>query len=305
MKIVFMGTPHFAVPCLDILVANGYDIVGVITAPDKPAGRGYKLQQSAVKKYALSKGLTVLQPTNLKRKSFIKELRSLQADLQVVVAFRMLPAVVFEMPPKGTINVHASLLPQYRGAAPINWAVINGEKETGVTTFFIEQKIDTGKIIHQAKIPIGDNETAGELHDRLMETGATTLLKSVNAIAANDYPQIPQQEAEVMHKAYKIYKESCLINFDQSTQKVHDFIRGMSPYPTAYTAMPNGKTLKIFKAEKLLQEHDKPAGSMHTDQKTYLHFATKDGFMNVLELQLQGRRKMIVGDFIRGYQFDK
>lgn len=301
MRIVFMGTPDFAVPSLDILLQNGYDIVGVITATDKRAGRGNKLQQSAVKKYALEKGLNILQPKNLKNAEFQSELAALKADLQVVVAFRMLPAAVFEMPPKGTINLHGSLLPQYRGAAPINWAVINGDTESGVTTFFIEQKIDTGELIFQAKVPIAETDTAGNLHDALQKVGAELLLKTVNAIRDGNYPRTKQVIEGEIRKAPKIFKETCEINWEQSTETIYNFIRGMSPYPTAFTHLGN-KSLKVFSSEKIIEEHDYEAGTWVSDGKTFLRAATVDGFIDLKEIQLQGKKRMMVDAFLRGYR---
>lgn len=300
MKIVFMGTPDFAVPSLQILVENGYNIVGVVTATDKLGGRGGKqLLESAVKKYAVSQGLRVLQPRNLKSPDFVEELRSLQADLQVVVAFRMLPRVVWEMPPIGTFNLHGSLLPQYRGAAPINWAVINGETETGVTTFFLKHEIDTGQILFQARMPIHENDTVGEVHDQMMSLGADLVLQTVQAIERNDYTPLTQDESRVSH-APKIFHDTCAIDFDRPTAVVHNFIRGLSPYPTAWT-MLDGQKLKVFRTVKVIEAHDHATGSFHTDQKHFLRIATQDGYVEVLELQLQGRRRMTVKDFLNGY----
>ncbi len=301
MKIIFMGTPDFAVPSLDILVENGYDVVAVITATDKYGGRGNKkLLQSAVKKYAVEKGIHVLQPKNLKKKEFLDELWALQADLQVVVAFRMLPEKVWAMPPMGTINLHGSLLPKYRGAAPINWAVINGEKETGATTFFIQQQIDTGNLLYQTKLEIGPDDTAGDVHDRMMVDGAKLLLKTVKAIEARKYDTSVQDESLVSH-APKIFHKTCEINFDAPTQKVHDFIRGLSPFPTAWTTL-NDLNLKIYKSSREIISHQHLPGSFHTEEKGVLKIATKDGFILVKELQLQGKRRMDVKSFLNGYQ---
>lgn len=301
LKIVFMGTPDFAVPSLDILLENGYEVVGVVTATDKMGGRGNKkVLQSAIKKYAVSKGIPVLQPKSLKKPEFVEELRSLGANLQVVVAFRMLPKVVWDMPQYGTFNLHGSLLPKYRGAAPINWAVINGEKETGVTTFFIRQKIDTGDMLFQEKMPIGENETVGEVHDRMMGLGAKTVLKTVQAIEQQNYELTIQDHSQAT-KAPKIFHDTCQIDFNQATEQAHNFIRGLSPYPAAWT-MFNDLKLKIFKTEKIVSQHDKVPGSMDTDGKKYLYFATVDGFVNVLELQLQGKKRMKVKDFLNGYK---
>ena len=304
-----MGTPEFAVESLDILVKNNYNIVGVITVPDKPAGRGQQLQESAVKKYATEKGLNILQPEKLKDEKFLQQLKDLKADLQIVVAFRMLPVVVWEMPKLGTFNLHGSLLPQYRGAAPINWAVINGEKETGVSTFFLQHEIDTGKIIFREKTPIGENETAGEIHDRLMVIGANLVLKTVKAIEENKYPQIDQAElianGEQEKHAPKLFKDDCKINWSKSVIDIHNFIRGLSPYPTAFStlAAPDGKTysFKLFKTEKEITSHTINISSVNTDTKTYLKIAVKDGYIIVHELQLAGKKKMATTEFLRGF----
>lgn len=304
MRVVFMGTPDFAVRTLDVLVENGVEVVGVITSTDKRAGRGNKVQFSAVKKYALEKGLNILQPKNLKAASFIEELAALKADLQIVVAFRMLPAVVFEMPPKGTVNLHASLLPQYRGAAPINWAVINGETETGVTTFFIEQEIDTGLMIFQDKTAISPEMTAGELHDQLMEQGAQLVLKTVKAIESGEYPQTPQVMEGEMKKAPKIYKETCKIDWNQSTEVVYNFIRGLNPYPAAYTFVGKDR-FKIFKVRKIKAKEATaiPAGNFFTDNEKFLFMSTADGLLGIEELQMAGKKRMTTQDFLRGYDF--
>jgi methionyl-tRNA formyltransferase len=301
IRIIFMGTPDFAVASLDILVQNGYNVVGVITAPDKPAGRGLQLQQSAVKQYAVSKGLHVLQPEKLKNPAFLEELRELKADLQVVVAFRMLPELVWDMPPLGTINVHASLLPNYRGAAPINWAIINGEKQSGVTTFKLQHEIDTGDILFSQSVDIRDNETAGELHDDLMSTGAGLLLKTVQALASGNAKGTPQAHinAEDIKHAPKIFKEDCQIKWEQPIEHVYNLVRGLSPYPTAWTTL-NGKGLKIFKAAR---EHAKPSvapGEVVTDNKTYLKIAAADGYLSLLEIQLEGKKRMDIEAFLRG-----
>jgi len=299
MKIVFMGTPDFAVASLNALKNAGFDIVGVVTAPDKPAGRGQKLNESAVKKYAVEHGLKVLQPLKLKDPDFIAELKSLNADLQVVVAFRMLPEVVWNMPPKGTINLHGSLLPQYRGAAPINHAIINGEKESGVTTFFLKQEIDTGDVIFSESTPITEEDTAGTLHDRLMEIGAQLIVKTVKAIANGNYEEIPQPMNDEIKSAPKIFKDFCQINWEQDNQTVFNHIRGLSPYPTAFTYL-NEKTLKVFKVEKDNQQPDVEAGNFKTDGKTYLKFATNTGYINLLEVQLEGKKRMQIDEFLRG-----
>lgn len=301
LRIVFMGTPEFAVSSLDILVKNGYNIVGVITAPDKPAGRGMSVQESAVKKYAVEKELKVLQPEKLKSSEFISELKSLHADLQIVVAFRMLPEVVWAMPPLGTFNLHASLLPDYRGAAPINHAIINGEKETGVTTFFLQHEIDSGKIILQQKVPIGSNETAGELHDKLMRTGAALVLKTVQQIETGNINPVEQPASANPKTAPKIFKENCKINFNQSTETVFNFIRGLSPYPAAHTMLQE-KLFKIFSANPEVRKHNLTSGSMETDGKTFLRFATTDGFISVTEAQMEGKRKMKIEEFLKGFR---
>lgn len=299
MKIVFMGTPDFAVASLDALVQANFNVVAVITAPDKPAGRGQKINESAVKKYAVEKSIPVLQPEKLKNPEFLEQLKSYQADLQVVVAFRMLPEVVWNMPPKGTINLHGSLLPQYRGAAPINHAIINGEKESGVTTFFLTHEIDTGAIIQSASIPISDEETAGDLHDKLMHIGAGLLVQTVTAIEKGDYTEQPQPQNDVLKHAPKIFKDDCKINWNNSSQQIYNLIRGLSPYPTAFTLL-NDKTLKIFKAELEDKEPAIVAGGFLTDGKTYLKFATKDGFIKLLDIQYEGKKRMLIEDFLRG-----
>ncbi len=304
-----MGTPEFAVESLDILVKHNYNIVGVVTMPDKPAGRGQQIQESDIKKYAVEKGLTILQPEKLKDENFIHQLEELKADLQIVVAFRMLPEMVWNMPRLGTINLHGSLLPQYRGAAPINWAVINGEKETGVTTFLLQHQIDTGKIIFREKTPIEENETAGEIHDRLMKIGASLILKTVQAIEKNDFPQIDQLEliakGEKEKHAPKIFKEDCKIDWSKNVSEIHNFIRGLSPYPTAFSTWhaPDGKTfsVKIFRTEKDLAIHSLPLQSVITDSKTFLKIAVKDGFISILDLQLAGKKRMSVADMLRGF----
>jgi len=303
LRIVFMGTPDFAVASLDILVQEGYQIVGVITAPDKPAGRGLQLQESAVKKYAVAKGLKILQPEKLKNPEFLEELTALKAHLQVVVAFRMLPEIVWNMPPLGTINVHASLLPDYRGAAPINWAIINGEKVSGVTTFKLQHAIDTGNVLFSAEVPISDDETAGELHDDLMQTGAQVLLKTVAAIAAGTAEERPQPalDPEKIKHAPKIFKEDGRINWQQPIDKIYNLVRGLSPYPTAWTTLQD-KQLKIFKASK---EHATPSvapGEPVTDNRSYLKIAASDGYLVLQEIQLEGKKKMDVSAFLRGYK---
>ncbi|WP_316815884.1 methionyl-tRNA formyltransferase [Pedobacter nyackensis] len=299
MKIVFMGTPDFAVASLNALVEAGFEVVGVVTAADKPAGRGQKLQESAVKQYAVAKGLKVLQPLKLKDPEFIEELKALGADLQVVVAFRMLPEMVWNMPAKGTINLHASLLPQYRGAAPINHAIINGEKESGVTTFFLKHEIDTGDVIFSEKVNIAADDTAGDLHDKLMNVGAGLLVKTVQAIADGNYTEQPQIQSDELKHAPKIFKEHCLIDWNQSATSIYNLIRGLSPYPTAFTKL-NDKTLKVFKAELEEKETGLAAGAFLSDGKTYLKFAAKDGFIKLTDLQYEGKKRMQVDEFLRG-----
>lgn len=301
LRIVFMGTPEFAVPSLQILLHHRYEVVGVITAPDKPGGRGMQLQQSAIKKFAVERGLKVLQPVKLKEESFLNELKSLQPDLQIVVAFRMLPEVVWQLPAIGTFNLHGSLLPQYRGAAPINWAIINGETETGVTTFFLQHEIDTGKILFREKIPVGENETAGELHDSMKMIGAELVLKTVQAIESGSYPQLDQQDNGHLKKAPKIFTEHCLINWENSISVIFNQIRGLSPYPAAFTHL-NKKVLKILRAKKIFASHSLPAGEIFTDGKTYLHFTAADGFIAVEELKMEGKKQMGVQEFLRGFR---
>jgi methionyl-tRNA formyltransferase len=294
-----MGTPQFAVPMLETLHQSLHEVVGVITAPDKPAGRGQQLHESDVKKSAVALGLTILQPEKLKNEDFLKELKALSADLFVVVAFRMLPEVVWNMPPLGTINLHASLLPNYRGAAPINWAVINGEKETGVTTFKLQHEIDTGKIIFQEKIAIKEDETVGEVYEKLMNLGAKVLLKTVDAMAENDFPQIAQDHITDIKHAPKIFKETCKIDWSKSAEEIHNLVRGLSPYPAAYTTL-HEKVLKIFKTKKEEATHSKYYGTYDTDSKSYLKFYCGEGALSILELQLEGKKRMNVEEFLRG-----
>jgi len=300
LRIIYMGTPEFAVPSLQILVEHGFNVVAVITAPDKPKGRGQKLAASPVKDYAVSQAIPVLQPTNLKNPDFIEELKSYEANLQIVVAFRMLPEVVWNMPEIGTFNLHASLLPQYRGAAPINWAIINGEKKTGVTTFFLKHAIDTGNIIYQEEESIEENDTVGDLYERLMIKGANLVLKTVEAIQNGDYPQLPQDEHQQIKHAPKIFKETCEIDWSRSSQEVYDFIRGLSPYPAAWTTI-NGTQFKIFRAEKLdMVEVGEQPGDYKTDNKSYLHIQTGSKALSITELQMQGKKRMHIEDFLRG-----
>ena len=305
LRIVFMGTPDFAVESLDILVKNAYNIVGVITAPDKPAGRGRQLQQSAVKKYAIAHQLHLLQPEKLKDENFLAELRALKADLQIVVAFRMLPETVWNMPPLGTFNLHASLLPQYRGAAPINHSIINGETKTGVTTFFLNNEIDTGKIIFQSSTSIGAEETAGELHDRLMLMGAELVLKTVKAIETKSYPQVEQNGAPVLKSAPKIFKEDCRVNWGKDIYSIYNHIRGLSPHPGAFTELISAKgekvSVKIYKCSLEELDHQYKTGEVVSDHKTYLKIAVKRGFIVLTEIQMAGKNRMNIHDFLRGF----
>jgi methionyl-tRNA formyltransferase len=301
MKIVFMGTPDFAVASLNALVSAGFDVVGVVTAADKPAGRGQKLQESAVKQYAVSKGIPVLQPLKLKDPVFIEELKALQAELQVVVAFRMLPEVVWNMPAKGTVNLHGSLLPQYRGAAPINHAIINGETESGVTTFFLKHEIDTGDVIFSERVAIAADETAGELHDKLMNVGAGLLVRTVKAIEAGNYQEQPQPQSGDLKHAPKIFKDDCLIDWNQPVAQIYNLIRGLSPYPTAYTRLAD-KMLKVFRAEPELAEPGISPGAFLSDGKTFLKFAAKDGFLKVTDIQYEGKKRMSAEEFLRGFK---
>ena len=305
-RIVFMGTPPFAVASLDALVKAGFSIVSVVTAPDKPAGRGLQLQQSAVKKYAVENNLQVLQPTKLKDPAFIEALQKLDAGLFVVVAFRMLPEVVWDMPPMGTINVHGSLLPSYRGAAPINWAVINGEKETGVTTFKLKAAIDTGNILLQDKLPINEADTAGTIHDKMMVLGANLLVTTLtglinNTLVEQDQEAIIHQDPSLLKHAPKIFTETCTIDWNNNTESIFNLIRGLSPFPGALTKLDD-KILKIFTAQKEICVHNQQAGSIITDHKTYVKFACTDGYLDILDLQLEGKKRMGVADFLRGYK---
>ena len=310
LRIVYMGTPEFAVESLKRLVEGGYNIVGVITMPDKPmGGHGSVLQPSPVKQYAVSQGLKVLQPEKLKNEEFVAGLRSLNADLQIVVAFRMLPEVVWNMPRLGTFNLHASLLPQYRGAAPINWAVINGDTETGITTFFLKHEIDTGEVIDQVRVPIADTDNVEVVYERLMRLGGDLVLKTVDAILEGSVKTIPQEElAQVgeLRPAPKIFKETCRIDWTIGVKRIYDFVRGLSPYPAAWTELYQEGTdpvmLKIFETEKLFCEHSLAPGTIVTDCKTYFKIASSDGYVNVLSLQLAGKKRMEINDFLRGYR---
>ncbi len=303
-----MGTPEFAVETLKKLVSDGYKIVGVITAPDKPAGRGRKIAESAVKQFAKSHEIPVLQPFKLKDKTFLNELKTLQADLQIVVAFRMLPEVVWAMPPLGTFNLHASLLPQYRGAAPINWAVINGETKTGVTTFFIEQKIDTGNILFQEEVPINQDDTAGNLHDKLMYVGAKLVSKTVGAILSNQHSAQAQKElisdTEQLRPAPKIYKDDCRINWNMSAKNVYNFIRGLSPYPAAWSELVGDnecRKIKIFRATIGKPSSGVGVGTLNIEGKNIIRIACADNYLEIKELQLAGKKRMPVDEFLRGF----
>ena len=305
LRIIFMGTPEFAVPSLEILLEHNFNVVAVITAPDKPKGRGRQLAASPVKEAALVHKIPILQPANLKDPDFIEELKSYQADLQVVVAFRMLPEVVWDMPTIGTFNLHASLLPQYRGAAPINWAIIHGETETGVTTFMIRHEIDTGSIIFQEKEPIYPEDTAGTLYERLMQKGAQLVLKTVEAIRRNEYTLIPQKiEGIALKSAPKIHKETCEIHWNQPAGKVRNFIRGLSPYPAAFTTLstPQGdKNCKIFKTSLTgIRDENLHPGTIKTDNKNYIYLQTADELLSIDELQLEGKKRMPVQEFLKG-----
>ena len=307
LRIVYMGTPDFAVESLRALIEGGYNVVAVITMPDKPMGRhGSVLQPSPVKQYALEQGLKILQPVNLKDPSFIEELRSLQADLQIVVAFRMLPEAVWNMPPLGTFNAHASLLPKYRGAAPINWAVINGDTETGITTFFLKHEIDTGDIIQQVRIPIEETDNVEIVHDKLMLLSGKLVTETVDNIIAGTVKAIPQDEIKDcdLTPAPKIFRDTCRINWNQPTKKVYDFIRGLSPYPAAWTTL-NGKAVKIYEAEKVESPSTQEPGTIRTDGKTKLEIATADGFLNVKTLQLEGKKRMPISDLLRGFKLEE
>jgi len=304
LRVVFMGTPEFAVASLDALRTAGCHIVAVVTAPDKPAGRGMQLQQSAVKKYAVEHGLTVLQPEKLRDPAFLDALRSLQADLQIIVAFRMLPEIVWNMPPMGSVNLHGSLLPQYRGAAPINWAVINGETTTGVTTFKLKHAIDTGDILLQKSFPIMAEETAGDVHDKMKTIGAALLVETVKGLAAGTLREQPQPtgEAGELKHAPKIFTETCQVNWNQPVDTIHNLIRGLSPFPAAFTSF-EGKTLKLLRSSIEKSTPGIAPGAFLTDQKTFLKFAGTDGFIHITELQLEGKKKMAITDFLRGYRF--
>ena len=301
-RIVFMGTPAFAVASLKALLDAKMNVVAVVTAPDKPSGRGMQLQESAVKQFALANQLPVLQPEKLKAPEFLEALASYSPDLQIVVAFRMLPEKIWSFPPMGTLNVHGSLLPDYRGAAPINWAIMNGETSTGVTTFQLQHAIDTGDILLQERIPISENMTAGELHDVMMEVGANVLVKTVNGLVQKNISAKPQAIPAIDKHAPKIFTETCKIDFTKTVNEVHNLIRGLSPFPGAFTFF-DGKVLKIFKADIIRQDDIEPLGVYQTDEKTFLHFTCSNGLIQVKELQLEGKKKMTVEEFLRGYRF--
>lgn len=308
LRIVYMGTPDFAVEALRQLVEGGYNVVGVITMPDKPAGRGHKIQFSPVKQYALQQGLPLLQPEKLKEESFIEALRAWKADLQIVVAFRMLPEIVWNMPRLGTFNLHASLLPQYRGAAPINWAVINGDKETGITTFFLKHEIDTGEVIQQVRIPIAETDNVEVVHDKLMMLGGRLVVETVDAILDGTVKAIPQEEMAVvgeLRPAPKIFKETCRIDWNQPVKRIYDFVRGLSPYPAAWAELvnPEGESMvvKIFETEKVAESHRLTPGTVVTDGKSYLKVAAMDGFIGIRALQLPGKKRLKIDELLRGF----
>ena len=305
LRIIFMGTPDFAVTILKALVKNQYQIVGVITAPDKPAGRGRKLNESAVKQYAKTQNLNILQPKNLKNDTFLNELKHLNANLQIVVAFRMLPKIVWNMPELGTFNLHASLLPNYRGAAPINWAIINGETKTGVSTFFIDEKIDTGDMILQEEIPILDNENAGSLHDKLMHLGSTLVIKTVELIETKNVKTTPQTQPTNIKTAYKLNKDNCKINWQNNIDLIYNHIRGLSPYPSAWCTLTNGDDVldvKIYEAKKELEDHSKVPGTIIASKKE-LKIAVTGGYINITEMKLPGKRTMDIKSLLNGYTF--
>ena len=309
LRIVYMGTPDFAVESLRCLVDGGYNVVGVITMPDKPAGRGHKLQFSPVKQYALEHSLPLLQPEKLKDEAFVEALREWKADLQIVVAFRMLPEVVWNMPRLGTFNLHASLLPQYRGAAPINWAVINGDTETAITTFFLRHEIDTGEVIQQDRIPIADTDDVGIEHDKLKMLGGKLVTETEDAIMNDAVKPIPQEEMAVvgeLRPAPKIFKDTCRIDWNQPVKRIYDFISGLSPYPAAWSELvqPDGETvvMKIFETEKIIQSHQLTPGTLLTDGKTYIHVAAADGIIGIRALQLPGKKRLKTDELLRGFR---
>jgi methionyl-tRNA formyltransferase len=310
LGIIFMGTPEFAVPSLKLLIENNYKILAVVTAPDKPAGRGQKIQESAIKKFALEHGLLILQPEKLKDPDFIETLHKLKPDLQVVVAFRMLPEIVWSLPDHGTINLHASLLPDYRGAAPINWAIINGEKETGLTTFFLQHEIDTGKIILQEKVRILEKDSAGDLHDRMMQAGAILLLKTIKSIESDTISPVNQNELLKQNReirlAPKIFRENCELHWFETGKKLQNHIRGLSPYPGAWCIIKDEKgerqVLKIFASEFIQDKHIHNPGKLFTDSKSFLKIAVAEGYINLLSIQVEGKKRMNIEEFLRGQQ---
>ncbi|SHM13580.1 methionyl-tRNA formyltransferase [Flavobacterium chilense] len=305
LRIIFMGTPEFAVGILDTIIKNNYDVVGVITAADKPAGRGQKIKYSAVKEYALANNLTLLQPTNLKDEAFLAELKALNANLQIVVAFRMLPKVVWEMPNLGTFNLHASLLPNYRGAAPINWAIINGETKTGVTTFFIDDKIDTGAMILNSEIAIEPTENAGQLHDRLMHLGSTTVIDTLKVIESGNVTTTIQEDNAEIKTAYKLNKENCRIDWTKSGEEINNLIRGLSPYPAAWCFLKDKneeQNIKIYEAKLVLEAHSHAIGSVLSSKKE-IKIAIQNGFIQLLSLQLPGKKRMQVAELLNGITF--
>lgn len=306
LRIIYMGTPEFAVESLKALVENDFNVVAVVTMPDKPIGRGHKVQSSPVKEYAVAQKIPVLQPERLKDESFLAELRSFNADLQIVVAFRMLPEVVWAMPRLGTFNLHASLLPQYRGAAPINWAIINGETKTGVTTFFLQHEIDTGNIILQESVAILPEENVGNLHDKLMHIGAKSVVRTVEIILSEKVNAIPQQEDEELKLAPKIFKDTCRINWKKSGESIHNFVRGLSPYPAAWCELlqdnSDAVVLKVFETKFEKISHQMPLKSILTDGKSYLKVAVNDGFLHLKTIQIQGKKRMNVSDFLMGFR---
>ena len=307
LRIVFMGTPEFAVGILDTIIKNGYDVVGVITAADKPAGRGQKIKYSAVKEYALENDLNILQPTNLKEERFLEQLRALHANLQVVVAFRMLPRVVWEMPEFGTFNLHASLLPDYRGAAPINWAIINGETTTGVTTFFIDDKIDTGAMILSAAIGIAEDENAGDLHNRLMTLGSEVVIATLERIKTGNVVTTIQEEASNIKTAYKLNKDNCKIDWTKPGKDIYNLIRGLSPYPASWCFFKDNDqewNVKVYEAKWLPQEHDLPLGTVVTTKKE-IKIAVKNGFIQITSLQFPGKKKMSAAELLNGISFSE
>lgn len=305
LRIIFMGTPEFAVGILDTIIKNNYNVVGVVTAADKPAGRGQKIKYSAVKEYALANNLPLLQPTNLKDETFLSELKALDANLQIVVAFRMLPKVVWEMPSLGTFNLHASLLPNYRGAAPINWAIINGETKTGVTTFFIDDKIDTGAMILSSEIKIEPTENAGQLHDRLMQLGSETVIETLQAIEAGNVTTIIQEDNAEIKTAYKLNKENCKIDWTKPAAVINDLIRGLSPYPAAWTFLKDKEeelSVKIYEAKPVLEAHNLEIGTLISTKKE-IKIAVIDGYIQLLSLQLPGKKRMAVAELLNGITF--